>query len=147
MAMLPEHILPMATPKNKKLNRARKSSAATLLTGSPYKQQLGERIKCIDQKEVVGIVVGREKQTFLELLTTSNISEEVDSSFIMFIMIAESSVSSAVKTIMSESASEPAYPSNEDACSILCSANYSTNQGGETWIQYQSFELWAHAEC
>lgn len=48
--VLPEHILPVLKPKNKRSNRGRKSSGAKLLTGSPYKQLPEESIKSIAQR-------------------------------------------------------------------------------------------------
>ncbi|KAF7279334.1 hypothetical protein GWI33_007350 [Rhynchophorus ferrugineus] len=57
--VLPEHVLQVPTPTNKKSNRSVQSSVYSEV--EVYKE------------EAVGIVVGRGKQTFLELLTIKNL--------------------------------------------------------------------------
>lgn len=141
--VLPEHILPVPTPKNKKSNRGRKSSTATILTGSPYKKQLEESIKAITQRgRGRGRARGcsRRKATENSSRNPQNRQESSSSD-------SELSVSSG-DTAMSGNATAHTQPTDQDdACCIFCSENYSNDQRGGTWIQCQSCDLWAHLEC
>ncbi|GBP35500.1 hypothetical protein EVAR_20010_1 [Eumeta japonica] len=143
--VLPEDILPVPTPKTKKSTRGRKSSAATLLTGSPYKHQLEESFKSIAQRgKGRGRARGRRGRQGMpnpsRARSNRRRSKSTSSDTTM------SSVSSG-HTAVAENDTAQAQPTNQDVYCIFCSECFSNNEQGEIWIQCQSCELWAHIDC
>lgn len=130
----PFHLSPIPEIKARKTsNRGRKTSKATLLTSSPYKNELQESLKKKQDKIMKKIKRGKGKGK-----KTKVISKEVHMS----------SSEEDNEPLCADSSDESPDRSNVcDAKCLYCEGLYSMDTRGESWIQCISCKLWAHEEC
>ncbi|GBP55030.1 Tigger transposable element-derived protein 1 [Eumeta japonica] len=139
--ILPSDIRPILPAKTKTSNRGRKTFKSTVLTSSPYKNDLAVSLQLAESRgrnrgqryasrRGRGRGIARNSRGGRGA-STSNQRDTVSSS---------------------DSTSEddaPSYgvPENVDTNCIFCDMPYSADKCGEEWIQCQSCTCWAHTEC
>lgn len=114
-------------------NRGRKAAKSTLLTSSPYKNELQESLKKKQDQTMDKTKKGKGKGK-----KTKVKSKEVHMS----------SSEEENEPLYADSSDESPNRSNfSDAKCFYCESLYSMDNRGESWIQCLCCKLWAHEEC
>lgn len=138
-------------PKKQTSNRGRKPETSSIITYSPYKQELEKaleekkklqtrKIKKKDQIKKPHVkklkLDQRDEPKKLKMrIPTKDDSNDSNDSF-------HSDVSSVMDFIPNTT-----EPDDKDAECIFCNGKYSNDQRGEVWIRCVSCSLWAHFDC
>ncbi|KAJ8704634.1 hypothetical protein PYW07_011822 [Mythimna separata] len=123
--------IPEITPR-KTSNRGRKACKSTLLTSSPYKNDLKDSLKKKKEKTNMGKgkkQKGKGKKTKIMDVQISSSEEENEPSY------------------EDSSDESPDRRNFSDAKCLYCESLYSMDNRGESWIQCLCCKLWAHEEC
>lgn len=143
----PFDIAPPSTLKKTTSNRGRKSTGASLITGSPYKKMLNESLEKSNAKKARKTLQyegesSQTKQRKMPAAKKRRVSRREDSD-------SEDSENEVVPIHDSEfdfpiGTKEPA---EKDAECIFCEGNFSDDRKGELWVQCIMCSMWAHNEC
>lgn len=140
----PFQILPVPKIKKRTTTRGRKSSSATMITTSPYKQDLQESI---EQRKKKPVGRGRDRgcrniqNKTKKARRALNFPEEADESSEDESMVSHKSISSTMET-------QPGNkPTDEDAVCMFCDGKWSSDCRGELWVRCEQCSDWAHVEC
>ena len=146
----PFDIVPPPTIKKTSSNRGRKSTGASLITGSPYKKLLTESLEKSSAK--------KPKKTLEHECETSQAkrkgkmpTEKKRKNVRRLDLDSDESDNEPV--IVHESDSELELPvglekpGDEDAACIFCERKFSEDKKGELWVQCLECSMWAHNEC
>ncbi|KAL4719256.1 hypothetical protein ACJJTC_005805 [Scirpophaga incertulas] len=135
----PYDISPVPNKKRITSKRGRKCSVASIITSSPYKNDLIDQRNKKTQKENK-ITKAKNKKQNKNKLKRKPLNEKTDSS-------------DDDEMILFDTDSEPeglekrTAPDTEDAECMFCHMLFSNDTQGETWIKCLMCGLWAHNDC
>lgn len=163
----PEDISPVPVLRKKTSNRGRKSLSATVLTTSPYKNELQlsiDRIRATKKATAAKALVKTKKQnknTQRASLQSSSTPHETQKGKVASRVnrkqkrrrsessesscedvLSISSKSSTLEQVVGEDA-----PEKEDAECLFCSETFTMSKPGELWVQCVTCHEWAHNLC
>lgn len=127
--------IPEIAPR-KATNRGRRAAKSTLLTSSPYKNELQDSLK--KKQDQIEKTMNKTKKGKGKGKKTKSKSKEVQMS----------SSEEENEPVYNDSSDEsPDRRNVSDAKCLYCEGLYSMDNRGEPWIQCSCCKLWAHEEC
>lgn len=153
----PFEISPLPKMKPKNSNRGRKATGSSVITSSPYKNEVNESINKKNEKEAnasrvkKNLTAAKSKDIGMkskqpQKLKRKRPAKESESS-------DEESDNLNEDLKLDDSDNDldlvPGHsnPDDTDAECIFCGEKFSTSQRGELWIQCLMCSMWAHNEC
>lgn len=145
----PYDISPVPTFKKTITNRGRKASQATLITSSPYKDELMLSSTNKNKQNAKGVKKkvfseSTEKGSLFKTIKGNRRKKQVEESDSED---DEIQFAPADEDLDLDDMPGQKKPNNSDAACIFCDSKFSEDRKGELWIQCLMCNLWCHVDC